>query len=186
MELPDSVYLDNAISYIERLMKEKKRITPKMIDSEVESVILDAQNQYGVQSNPPMYAHHMRERKTHGLSLKQMRRLYAMVSRGSQKAITFARNVLGIPFDETASQVKAVVKHHILDLAEKKVRRNPGAKFVFVTIHNNYFHWRTDDNRSGGQPFSSNSELKNLLLKLKSLLGLRKDQIEIRDERGIK
>ena len=123
MELPDSIYLDNAISYIERLMKEKKKITPKMIDSEVESVILDAQDQYGVQSNPPMYAHHLRERKTHGLSLKQMRRLYAMVSRGSQKAITFARNVLGIPFDETPSQVKAVVKHHVLDLAERKLKR---------------------------------------------------------------
>ena len=78
-----------------------------------------------LKANPPMYAHHLRERKTHGLNLKQMRRLYVMVSRGSQKAITFARNVLGIPFDETPSQVKAVVKHHVLDLAEKKVRRNP-------------------------------------------------------------
>ncbi|NBV78011.1 hypothetical protein EBR66_07635 [bacterium] len=75
--------------------------------------------------NPPMYAHHLYEKKTHGLNLKQMRRLYAMVSRGNQKAITFARNVLGIPFDETASQVKAVVKHHVLDLAERRVRRNP-------------------------------------------------------------
>ena len=236
-----------------------------------------------VSSNPPMYAHHLNEIKTHGLSVKQLRRLYAMVSRGNQKAITYARNVFGIPFDETASQVKAVVKHHLIDVGAGKVRRNPylsqggkkvlygyakddikllgtglkiskgelvlltpatnipgggyfarpgyltgiwkqvseddsiylrpseiksditfrkpvfgsksfgrmirgnpGTKFVFVTIHHNYFHWRTDDNRSGGQPFSSNSELKSLLLKLKSLLGLRKDQIEIRDERGKK
>ena len=210
-------------------------------------------------TNPPMYAHHLYEKKTHGLNLHQMRRLYVMVSRGNQKAIAYARNFLGIPFDETPSQVKAVVKHHVIDLAERKVRRNPytsrdipynmewagktviprgtrvmratnlpgnsywakgwrgmkgkergwagtygfkieaedvvskrplrgnpGAKFVFVTIHHNYFHWRTDDKRSGGQPFSSNSELKSLLLKLKSLLGLRKDQIEIRDERGKK
>ncbi len=78
-----------------------------------------------LESNPPMYAHHLRERKTHGMNLKQMRRLYAMVSRGNKKAITFARNVLGIPFDETPSQVKAVVKHHVLDLAERRVRKNP-------------------------------------------------------------
>ena len=70
-----------------------------------------------------MYAH-LNEIKAHGLSVKQLRRLYAMVSRGNQKAITFARNVLGIPFDETASQVKAVVKHHVIDLAGRRVRRN--------------------------------------------------------------
>jgi hypothetical protein len=81
-----------------------------------------------LRKNPPMYAHHLRERKTHGMNLKQMRRLYAMVSRGNKKAITFARNVLGIPFDETPSQVKAVVKHHVLDLAERKVRKNPRRK----------------------------------------------------------
>ena len=78
----------------------------------------------GLKKNPPpMYAHHLNEIKAHGLSVKQLRRLYAMVSRGNQKAITFARNVFGIPFDETASQVKAVVKHHVLDLAERKLKK---------------------------------------------------------------
>ena len=91
-----------------------------------------------LESNPPMYAHHMRERKTHGLNLKQMRRLYAMVARGNQKAITFARNVLGIPFDESPRQVLAVVKHHVLDLGEHKmrgVRRNPAMRFGFASLH---------------------------------------------------
>jgi len=74
--------------------------------------------------NPPMYAHHLYERKTHGLNLQQMRRLYVMVSRGNKKAITYARNVLGIPFDETPSQVKAVVKHHLIDMGAGRVRRN--------------------------------------------------------------
>ena len=83
-----------------------------------------------VSSNPPMYAHHLNEIKTHGLSVKQLRRLYAMVSRGSQKAITYARNVFGIPFDETASQVKAVVKHHLIDVGAGRVRRNPYKGFV--------------------------------------------------------
>ena len=78
-----------------------------------------------LETNPPMYAHHLNEIKAHGLSVKQMRRLYAMVSRGNQKAITFARNVFGIPFDETASQVKAVVKHHVLDLQGRGVKKNP-------------------------------------------------------------
>lgn len=71
--------------------------------------------------NPPFYAHNLYEKKTHGLTLKQMRRLYAMVSRGNQKAITYARNVLGIPFSESPSQVKAVVLHHVRDLAERKL-----------------------------------------------------------------
>lgn len=79
----------------------------------------------GLKKNPPFYAHNLYEKKTHGLNLKQMRRLYAMVSRGNQKAITYARNVLGIPFSESPTQVKAVVYHHVRDLAERRVRRNP-------------------------------------------------------------
>lgn len=74
-----------------------------------------------IRENPPFYAHNLYEKKTHGLTLKQMRRLYAMVSRGNQKAITYARNVLGIPFSESPSQVKAVVLHHVRDLAERKL-----------------------------------------------------------------
>ena len=72
-----------------------------------------------VRGNPPFYAHNLYEKKTHGLNLHQMRRLYRMVSAGNQKAITYARNVLGIPFSESPSQVKAVVLHHVRDLAEE-------------------------------------------------------------------
>ncbi|NBW19724.1 MAG: hypothetical protein EBR82_68305 [Caulobacteraceae bacterium] len=81
--------------------------------------------------------------------------------------------------------IKCAYPNNALKIRDAKIRIKTDTKFVFVTIHHNYFHWRTDDKRSGGQPFSSNSELKSLLLKLKSLLGLRKDQIEIRDERGV-
>ncbi|NDE14681.1 hypothetical protein EBZ80_07100 [bacterium] len=128
MELPDSIYLDNAISHIERLMKEKKRITPKMIDSEVESVILDAQNQYGVQSNPPLYAHHLVERRTrnwwgkqvtHGLNVAELRALHRLVKRGHREATMFARRKLEIPPSETKSQILAIIDHHIRDLMGK-------------------------------------------------------------------
>lgn len=84
----------------------------------------------GLRKNPPFYAHNLYEKKTHGLTLKQMRRLYAMVSRGNQKAITYARNVLGIPFSESPTQVKAVVYHHVRDLAERRVRRNGRRAFA--------------------------------------------------------
>jgi hypothetical protein len=75
-----------------------------------------------------MYAHHlgnvvknpmMRSHRTHGLSLKQMMKLYRMVSRGNPRAIKFAKSILGIPASESLSQVKAVVYHHILDLKGK-------------------------------------------------------------------
>lgn len=87
-----------------------------------------------VRKNPPFYAHNLYEKKTHGLNYKQMRRLYAMVSRGNQKAITYARNVLGIPFSESPSQVKAVVLHHVRDLGlgrlARRVRRNPAKRYT--------------------------------------------------------
>lgn len=97
----------------------------------------------GLTSNPPFYAHNLYEKKTHGLNLKQMRRLYAMVSRGNQKAITYARNVLGIPFSESPTQVKAVVYHHVRDLAERRVRRNPASSDVTPVVFRTF--------RSGGE-----------------------------------
>jgi hypothetical protein len=72
-----------------------------------------------VRANPPMYAHGMTAHRTHGLSLKQMMKLYRLVSSGNQKAVMFARRTLGIPMSESLSQVKAVVYHHILDLKGK-------------------------------------------------------------------
>ncbi|NDC83944.1 hypothetical protein EB093_09870 [bacterium] len=86
------------------------------------------------------------------------------------------------PFSTTYYRKRALPKSSIA----RQIRGNPGTRFVFVTIYDKYFNWKTDNNRSGGQPFSSNSELKRLLIKLKSALGLRKDQIEIRDERGLR
>jgi hypothetical protein len=61
----------------------------------------------------------MRSHRTHGLSLKQMMKLYRMVSRGNPRAVKFAKSVLGIPASESLSQVKAVVYHHVLDLKGK-------------------------------------------------------------------
>jgi len=72
-----------------------------------------------VRKNPPMYAHRMMSHRTHGLSLKQMMKLYRLVSSGNPKAVMFARRTLGIPMSESLSQVKAVVYHHILDLKGK-------------------------------------------------------------------
>jgi len=57
--------------------------------------------------------------RTHGLSLKQMMKLYRMVSRGNPRAVKFAKSILGIPASESLSQVKAVVYHHVLDLKGK-------------------------------------------------------------------
>jgi hypothetical protein len=70
-------------------------------------------------SNPPMYAHGMTAHRTHGLSLKQMMKLYRLVSSGNQKAVMYARRTLGIPMSESLSQVKAVVYHHVMDLKGK-------------------------------------------------------------------
>jgi hypothetical protein len=58
--------------------------------------------------------------RTHGLSLKQMMKLYRMVSRGNPRAVKFAKSILGIPSSESLSQVKAVVYHHVLDLKGKR------------------------------------------------------------------
>jgi hypothetical protein len=72
-----------------------------------------------IRKNPPMYAHRMMSHRTHGLSLKQMMKLYRMVSSGNPKAVMFARRTLGIPMSESLQQVKAVVYHHVLDLKGK-------------------------------------------------------------------
>ena len=73
----------------------------------------------GIRRNPPMYAHRMNSHRTHGLSLKQMMKLYRLVSSGNPKAVMYARRTLGIPMSESLSQVKAVVYHHVLDLKGK-------------------------------------------------------------------
>ena len=72
-----------------------------------------------VRRNPPMYAHRMTSHRTHGLSLKQMMKLYRLVSSGNPKAVMYARRTLGIPMSESLSQVKAVVYHHVMDLKGK-------------------------------------------------------------------
>jgi hypothetical protein len=72
-----------------------------------------------VRANSPMYAHGMTAHRTHGLSLKQMMKLYRLVSSGNPKAVMFARRTLGIPMSESLSQVKAVVYHHVMDLRGK-------------------------------------------------------------------
>lgn len=72
-----------------------------------------------VRANPPMYAHGMTAHRTHGLSLKQMMKLYRLVSSGNPKAVMYARRTLGIPMSESLSQVKAVVYHHVMDLKGK-------------------------------------------------------------------
>ena len=72
-----------------------------------------------IRGNPPMYAHRMMSHRTHGLSLKQMMKLYRLVSSGNPKAVMFARRTLGIPMSESLSQVKAVVYHHVMDLKGK-------------------------------------------------------------------
>jgi hypothetical protein len=78
-----------------------------------------AQYERGLVGNPPMYAHRMMSHRTHGLSLKQMMKLYRLVSSGNPKAVMFARRTLGIPMSESLQQVKAVVYHHVLDLKGK-------------------------------------------------------------------
>ena len=85
-----------------------------VFSSKVANVELD-----DLMSNPPMYAHGMTAHRTHGLSLKQMMKLYRLVSSGNQKAVMYARRTLGIPMSESLSQVKAVVYHHVMDLKGK-------------------------------------------------------------------
>lgn len=75
---------------------------------------------FDIKKNPPMYAHHLTSRRTHGLNLRKMMKLYRLVRAGNRKAVMYARRVLGIPMSETLSQVAAVVYHHINDLKGKK------------------------------------------------------------------
>ena len=69
--------------------------------------------------NPPLSSHgsSIRTKRTHGLSLAQMRALYKLVQRGNDMAIAYARKKLEVPRSESKVQLLAVVDHHIRDLA---------------------------------------------------------------------
>jgi hypothetical protein len=71
------------------------------------------------QQDKDLYGNRSKGHRTHGLSLKQMMKLYRLVSSGNPKAVMYARRTLGIPMSESLSQVKAVVYHHVLDLKGK-------------------------------------------------------------------
>ena len=74
-----------------------------------------------VTKNPPLSSHgsSIRIKRTHGLSLAQMRALYKLVKQGNDMAIAYARKKLEVPRSASKSDLLAVVDHHIRDLADR-------------------------------------------------------------------
>jgi hypothetical protein len=74
-----------------------------------------------VVKNPPLSSHgsSIRTKRTHGLSLAQMRALYKLVQRGNDMAVAYARKKLEVPRSASKSDLLAVVDHHIRDLADR-------------------------------------------------------------------
>lgn len=74
-----------------------------------------------ITKNPPLSSHgsSIRIKRTHGLSLAEMRALYKLVQRGNDMAIAYARKKLEVPRSESKVQLLAVVDHHIRDLADR-------------------------------------------------------------------
>jgi len=71
--------------------------------------------------NPPLSSHgsSIRIKRTHGLSLAEMRALYKLVKQGKDTAIEYARKKLEVPRSASKSDLLAVVDHHIRDLADR-------------------------------------------------------------------
>jgi hypothetical protein len=71
--------------------------------------------------NPPLSSHgsSIRTKRTHGLSLAEMRALYKLVQRGNDMAVAYARKKLEVPRSASKSDLLAVVDHHIRDLADR-------------------------------------------------------------------
>jgi hypothetical protein len=69
--------------------------------------------------NPPLSSHgsSIKTKRTHGLSLAEMRALYKLVKQGNMAAIGYARKKLEVPHSENKVQLLAVIDHHIRDLA---------------------------------------------------------------------
>jgi len=74
-----------------------------------------------ITKNPPLSSHgsSIRTKRTHGLSLAQMRALYKLVQRGNDMAVAYARKKLEVPRSASKSDLLAVVDHHIRDLADR-------------------------------------------------------------------
>jgi hypothetical protein len=74
-----------------------------------------------VAKNPPLSSHgsSIRIKRTHGLSLPQMRALYKLVKQGNDMGIAYARKKLEVPRSASKSDLLAVVDHHIRDLADR-------------------------------------------------------------------
>jgi hypothetical protein len=72
-----------------------------------------------VLKNPPLSSHgsNIKTKRTHGLSLAEMRALYKLVKQGNMAAIGYARKKLEVPHSENKVQLLAVIDHHIRDLA---------------------------------------------------------------------
>lgn len=69
--------------------------------------------------NPPLSSHgsNIKTKRTHGLSLAEMRALYKLVKQGNSEADKYARKKLEVPYSENKVQLLAVIDHHIRDLA---------------------------------------------------------------------
>jgi len=74
-----------------------------------------------VLKNPPLSSHgsSIRIKRTHGLSLAEMRALYKLVKQGNDMAIAYASKKLEVPRSASKSDLLAVVDHHIRDLADR-------------------------------------------------------------------
>jgi hypothetical protein len=72
-----------------------------------------------VAKNPPLSSHgsSIRIKRTHGLSLAEMRALYKLVKQGNNMADKYARKKLEVPYSESKSNLLAVINHHIADLS---------------------------------------------------------------------
>jgi hypothetical protein len=72
-----------------------------------------------VAKNPPLSSHgsSIKIKRTHGLSLAEMRALYKLVKQGNNMADKYARKKLEVPYSESKSNLLAVINHHIADLS---------------------------------------------------------------------
>jgi hypothetical protein len=101
---------EKASLYIQRMTSAKSSRSPYKLE------VLPVTS---VAKNPPLSSHgsSIRTKRTHGLSLAEMRALYKLVKQGNDMAIAYARKKLEVPRSESKVQLLAVVDHHIRDLA---------------------------------------------------------------------
>jgi len=119
VEIGQGISKDQAERQRKYLMKQYARLKLTRGINNVSSIeVLPVTS---VTKNPPLSSHgsSIRIKRTHGLSLAEMRALYKLVKQGKDIAIEYARKKLEVPRSASKSDLLAVVDHHIRDLADR-------------------------------------------------------------------